>query len=125
MITTWMAILYPGWIHTASAQNKPETQLQTYYMVFLFKGPVRNQDSVTTERLQEAHMANIRSMADAGTLAIAGPFLDDGDLRGIFILNVGSRDEAKQLAESDPAVRAGRLRFEIHPWMSQRGARLP
>jgi hypothetical protein len=25
-------------------------------------------------------------------------------------------EEAKALVESDPAVKAGRLRFDLHPW---------
>jgi uncharacterized protein len=32
------------------------------------------------------------------------------------MFRVGSAEEAKALVESDPAVQAGRLRFELHPW---------
>jgi len=55
-------------------------------------------------------------MADDGTLLLAGPFLDDGDIRGIYIFNIESVKEAEKIAESDPAVQAGSLVFEIRPW---------
>jgi len=94
-------------------------------MVLLYKGPHRDQDSVTEAKLQEGHMANIQRLANEGKLAIAGPFMDDTDLRGIFILTVDSMDEAKAMCDSDPAIIVGRLRYEIHPWMSARGSKLP
>ena len=55
-------------------------------------------------------------LAEEGKLIVAGPFLDDKDIRGIFIFNVGSIEEAKKLTESDPAVKAGVLSMELHPW---------
>ena len=112
--------------HTDSTQTqKKKYEMRTYYMVFLYKGPNRNQDSVTAANIQTGHLANIERLANDGKIAIAGPFLDDKDLRGIFIMSVDSMEEATLLCESDPAIKAGRLRYEIHPWMSARGAKLP
>jgi uncharacterized protein YciI len=105
--------------------KEPQYEMRTYYMVFLMRGPNRNQDSVTAKRIQEGHLANIDRLAKEGKLAIAGPFLDDGNIRGIFILTVDSMEEAKKLCETDPAIQAGRLKYEIHPWMSARGSKLP
>lgn len=98
--------------------------MKTYYLVLLKKGNNRSQDSVTAMQIQTGHMAHINKMAADGKLNIAGPCLDDSDLRGIFILNVTSLEEAKALTEADPAVKAGRLIMEVHPWMSQKGASL-
>ena len=50
-------------------------------------------------------------------LVVAGPFGDNGALRGIFVFRVASIDEAKTLAATDPAVQAGRLAIDLHPWM--------
>ena len=100
-------------------------EMTTYYVVFLSRGP-KWTPTVTreTERLQQAHMANIRKMAADGKLVLAGPFTDDGKLRGMFVLTVGSLEEAKALADSDPAVKAGRLAVEVHPWFSAKGIRV-
>jgi len=43
--------------------------------------------------------------------------VDGGDLRGVGIFRVGSLAEAQALSDADPAVRAGRLISEVHPWM--------
>ncbi|MGZ3920356.1 MAG: YciI family protein [Bacteroidia bacterium] len=90
--------------------------MKKYVVAFLKAGPNRSQDSATAVQLQAAHMANIQRMADAGQLILAGPFMDGGDLKGIYIFNVETVEKAKELAETDPAIKAGRLVMELHPW---------
>ena len=89
------------------------------------RGPNRGQDSVTAKKLQEGHMANINRMAKEGKLAIAGPFGDNGDWRGIFIFDMKNMEDVKKEVEQDPAIQAGRLAYEIHPWWAGRGSKLP
>lgn len=92
-------------------------EMTTYYVAFMRKGPAWTAErTAETEKVQQGHMALIRKLADEGKLVIAGPFADDGDLRGLFIFRVGSMAEAQALCDADPAVRAGRLKPEIHPW---------
>ena len=122
---------------TASAQDKKGRksknedtksiaggEMKTYYMVFLNKGAKRDQDSVTAAQIQKDHLAHLTQMANEGKMVIAGPFLDDGNTRGICIYNVATLEEAKKLAEEDPAVKAGRLMVEVRPWMAQKGSTL-
>ncbi len=59
--------------------------MKIYVMAFLKKGPNRSQDSVEATRLQSAHMANIQRMAREGSLVLAGPFMDDGDSRDLYL----------------------------------------
>ncbi|WP_317170752.1 YciI family protein [Rufibacter sediminis] len=101
-----------------------EGEMKLYYLAFLKKGPNRSHDSLTSVKIQEAHMAHINKMAADGKLTLAGPFMDDGEFRGIFIFNVATMEEAKALTEADPAVKAGRLVVELHPWFAQKGAKL-
>jgi len=92
-------------------------EMTTYYVGFLYRGTKWTpEETAETRKLQDAHMANIVKMGAEGKLVVAGPFADNGDLRGLYVFRVGSAAEAKALVESDPAVKAGRLRFEIHPW---------
>lgn len=90
--------------------------MKPYVMAFLKKGPNRNQDSTEAAHLQQAHMDNIFRMAAEGKLVVAGPFMDDGDIRGIYIFNVTSVNEARALTATDPAIQAGSLVMELHPW---------
>ena len=90
--------------------------MHQYVMAFLKAGPNRDQDSTTAAELQKAHMDNIGRLADAGQLVLAGPFMDDGDLRGIYIFDVKTVEEAAALTATDPAIKAGRLVMELHPW---------
>jgi hypothetical protein len=47
-----------------------------------------------------------------------GPVVEQPDpsLRGLGFYRTGSLDQSRQLAEADPAVRAGRLAVEIMTW---------
>lgn len=99
-------------------------EMKTYYLVYLKKGPNRNQDSVTTAKLQEQHLAHLTQMAETGKMDICGPLLDDTDIRGICIYNVATKEEAIKLANEDPMVKAGRLIVEVHPFYSAKGATL-
>lgn len=95
----------------------------TYYFSFLRRGPKWTaQRTPETDKLQEAHMANINAMAKTGKLVIAGPFENGGEYAGVFVFKVDSLDEAKALAESDPAVKAGRLAVDVHPWLVAQGS---
>ncbi len=88
------------------------------FFVMLIKGPNRTQDSVTAEKIQEGHMANITRLSKEEKLLVAGPFMDDTDWRGIFILKCKDQKECEALMQTDPAIASGRLVAEIHPWMT-------
>jgi uncharacterized protein YciI len=96
--------------------------MKQYIMVLLRRG-----DQATTftkeelAKIQEGHMANIGRLAKEGFLHVAGPFGDDTELRGIFILDVESVEAAQALVATDPAIQAGRLKAEFHPWWCAKG----
>ena len=100
----------------AAKLGADEYGMKQYVMAFLKEGPNQSLDSAAGAQLQRAHLDNIFRMADEGKLAVAGPFLDGGDLKGVYIFNVKTVEEAKALTESDPAIKAGRLVMELHPW---------
>ena len=100
----------------AETLGADEYGMRSYVIAFLKAGPNRDQDSATAIELQKAHRANIKRLAQEGKLSVAGPFLDGGEMAGLFIFNVTTIEEAKELTESDPAIKAGRLIMELHPW---------
>ncbi|MBP6749468.1 MAG: hypothetical protein KA144_07505 [Xanthomonadaceae bacterium] len=117
---------------TPPAESKPAPSaapalppgMKQYWFIMLKRGPKRDHPAEEAKRLQAGHMANMQTYADKGQLQIAGPFMDDGEWRGIFILDVPDRAGAEAMCADDPAVKAGRLVCEIHPWLSQKGAAL-
>lgn len=100
------------------AQSNPEEEwkMKKYYMVFLTTGPNRTHDSITSGKIMQGHLDNITRLFNEKKLVLAGPFLDDTDLRGIYILDAASEEEAITLVMTDPAIIAGRLSYELHPW---------
>lgn len=100
----------------AAELGADEFGMKPYIMVFLYRGENQSLDSVESAEVQKAHLDNIRRLAEANKLALAGPFLDKGDLRGIFIFNSDSLEEVQALTEADPAVEAGVLRYEMVQW---------
>lgn len=90
--------------------------MRRYVMAFLKRGPNRPEDPEQAAALQRAHMANIVRLAEEGVLVMAGPFLDNGELRGIYVFAVDTLEEAEALTATDPAVQAGSLVMELHPW---------
>lgn len=90
--------------------------MRKYVMAFLKAGPNRDLEVDEAEKLQRTHLDNINKLADQGLLQLAGPFMDQGDLKGIYIFSVETKEEAKKLVETDPAIKAGSLEMELHSW---------
>lgn len=114
--------MHPWW--SADIMKKPALPIKmtTAYLAFLTRGAKWTPEKTpATEALQKAHMANINRLADIKKLVVAGPFGDDGTLRGIFVFRTASLEEARVLAATDPAVQAGRLALDVHPWMVPEG----
>ncbi len=74
------------------------------------------------DALQDAHMSHLSRLHDEGELLAAGPVLGppDRQLRG-FGIYACDPARARELADSDPAVQAGRYRHEFHPWLVPAG----
>ncbi len=100
----------------AKALDADDYGMKPYVFAYLKKGPNRDLDSAAASELQKAHMENIGRLAADNKLVLAGPFLDDGEVRGIYIFDVATIEEAKLLTETDPAIKAGSLVMELHPW---------
>lgn len=107
------------------AEAAAPMEFDTYQLVLL-KRPAKRAKLPEEEaaRIQAAHIAHLGRMAEEGHLVAAGPFGDQENeaLRGLALYRVGSVDEARRLAELDPAVQAGRLEVEVMTWYTEKGA---
>ncbi|MFN2576702.1 MAG: YciI family protein [Pyrinomonadaceae bacterium] len=118
------AEIHPWWSEDIFRKASMPLQLDALYFGFLKKGPNRKEGddkNPQVQELQKAHIANIKRLAEMKKLVAAGPFGDDGDLRGIFVFRVGSLQEAKDLTATDPMIKSDRLRIELHPWRAPAG----
>lgn len=93
--------------------------MKSYIMVILKTGP--NDKTITDAakrgEIFNGHFANIRAQAEAGRLALAGPFSDpEGIKRGLYIYDVTTVEEAEALVQDDPAVVAGIFTPEFTPY---------
>jgi len=80
-------------------------------------------DEEAATALQDAHLAHLANLHEAGDLLAAGPLLGAPDerFRGVSIFGV-EPEQARAHCEQDPAVRAGRFSVEILRWMVPAGA---
>lgn len=117
-----VAEMHPWWSEDVFKKANAPLKLTTVYLAFLMRGPFKPASPAAAEELQKAHMANINRLAEMKKLVVAGPFGDNGELRGIFVFKVATLEEAKALTETDPAVKAGRLVLDLHPWQVPEGS---
>jgi hypothetical protein len=70
------------------------------------------------DRIQREHLGYHADLRAADQIVTNGPVdgAPDPSLRGLTFYRTGSLERSRQLAEDDPAVRAGRLTVEIMTW---------
>lgn len=75
-------------------------------------------DSADDTAIQSAHIQYLMSLFDNGTILANGPVkrLDDPRIRGMGLYLVGP-DEARKLANEDPAVKAGWFDVVVDEWL--------
>ena len=94
------------------------------YCVFILKpGPTRDQPDA--EKIQWEHVRYLFELREAGKLSITCPVMNNPDLMGVGVLNLSDLEEAKDLLNQDPNVRAGRLVYEVSVCMGLPGDSLP
>ena len=102
-----------------------EIELDRYELVLL-KRPRSGTDIDADEadRLQVLHLAHLRALTEAGLVRVAGPVDEapDPSLRGLALYQTGSLERTRELANSDPAVIAGRLEVEVMYYYCPRGS---
>ncbi len=88
--------------------------MRSYVLVILKTGPKPVPAGPERDEIFRGHFANMKRLADEGKLAVAGPFGDKGDWRGMFIFAVPTVKEAEELVATDPVVKSGEMIAECH-----------
>ena len=117
-----LALILAASIPATGDEMPPIPPMASYQFGLLRKGPAWTaKRTPATDSIQAGHMANIQRMWEEGVLVAAGPVLDGGDLRGVFIFHVDSAAQVRALAARDPAIQARRLVLDLHTWNAPPG----
>ncbi|MDW3212228.1 MAG: YciI family protein [Reichenbachiella sp.] len=130
ILTSLLFLLFVSQISFSQAPREFEYQdgdttyiMKQYFMGFLMRVPDKPElDSAKVMEIQLAHQNYMSENAKTGTLLVAGPFGDDGDMRGIVIYDVATKAEADSIISNDPAVKAGRLAIDVKLWWAAKGS---
>jgi uncharacterized protein YciI len=118
------AEVHGPWLIDASAIHPPATPegMEQYTLVLLKRGEKWNPDAPECMDVMKQHGAYAEQMITQGNLAIAGafPFNDQGEPQAVSIFRVSAEQTAK-LLKDDPAIKAGLMKPELHPWITGKG----
>jgi hypothetical protein len=95
------------------------TEWDTHYAWFLMANPTYEPGSEAEEAaLQQAHIQYQLRLQARGVAVAAGGFgAGEGtEAAGLTLLRAGSLEEARRIAEGDPAVAAGNLLARVREW---------
>jgi len=86
-----------------SIAQEPQHKLVQFQMAIMKKGPAWvSTKEQERNQIRQQHLANVLSLLESGKAVITGPFGDDTDLAGIFILRASSTAEAKSWMATRP-----------------------
>ncbi|MEZ5437532.1 MAG: YciI family protein [Lysobacteraceae bacterium] len=90
--------------------------MRAYVLVILKTGPTRVTDEAKRKEMFAGHFANMKRLAEEGTLALAGPLDGVEGRRGIFIFAVPDIESAKAAVATDPVIQNGEMVAEFHQY---------
>lgn len=93
-----------------------ERGMRQYVICFLKTGPLKVDDAAKRAELMKGHFGMINRLAGEGKLIVAGPFVNGGELRGIYLFDVKTVEEAQKLTETDPSIKEGYFKVEFVKW---------
>ena len=100
----------------AAAVGADDNGMRRYVLVILKTSPTPVPPGPARDEMFKGHFANMKRLADAGKLALAGPLDGVDGWRGLFIMAVSDIEEAKALVATDPVVAQGEMIPEFHKY---------
>ncbi len=109
----------------APKKERPLPAGTRQYQVALFKrGPKWGTDPAVAKELQTERVQYLAKLEREGKISLAGTFTDRGLYHSMIVFRAESLEDAKALIAEMPSIKAERLVFEIHPWLSLDGIRV-
>lgn len=129
-ITTTLAVTQI--VHASDALTEPgQAAIESRFLVLLNQTDAARPNTEALNRLQTGHLANLRAMAEAKLLLVAGPTrpIDDGRpaLAGVLIFKADSESDLetiKTMLQQDPMINAGLLTAHTYRFMFESGDNL-
>jgi uncharacterized protein YciI len=73
------------------------------------------QDHEKIQQIRPMHRQYLKSLLEAGKLAVSGPFTDDSG--ALIVYEAATKEEAEQLLREDPFCKNGIfVRWQFRPW---------
>ena len=85
--------------------------LRSYYLAFM---TTPAEPKPMSSELFARHQAYIREQVESGSIRLVGPISGSKHLRGMKVISAASAEEARKIAEGDPAVREKVLAVEVY-----------
>jgi uncharacterized protein YciI len=99
----------------AEKLNADDYGMKQYILVILKTGENKTASKEESNEAFRGHMENIGRLVKEGKLIVAGPLgKNDQTYRGIFIFDVPTIEEARELVTTDPAVKANLLAADLY-----------
>lgn len=100
----------------ARSVGADERGMRNYVLVILKTGPTRVPSGPERDEMFRGHFANMKRLAEAGKLVLAGPLDGVDGWRGLYVFATADLEEAKRLVETDPVVVRGEMVPELHTY---------
>ncbi len=99
-----------------TSTSKP---VSNYVVGILKAGPTVVQDSLKKAEMLESHVEFLKKLNREGKLYASGALSSDPAARGLYIFNVSSIREAKELMSEDESVSSGWVSLDYHIWKTR------
>ena len=93
-------------------------EMTPYFLAIYVKGP-KHSAAQTPESMEltKSHLKYIRRMIEEKKYMFAGPFIENGDNQGMAIVAAATAEEARRIADGDPAIASGHMAIRLQPVM--------
>ena len=101
----------------ADSLGADEYGMKSYSLVMLKTGTGNIEEKSKVDSLFRGHLDNIGRLGQARKIIVAGPLGKNiNNYRGIFIFDEQDKAKVAELLQTDPAIKADLLAYDIYNW---------